>query len=331
MLELSSILPMNKMNTLNKKQKNDHLPYFSVVVPVLNEQDNVAFLHKEILVQMKGLKKSFEIVFVNDGSSDNTLNELKKLKPIKIIDLRKNSGQSAALDAGIKQAKGEIIITLDGDGQNDPADIPNLIKKLDEGFDVVCGWRHKRRDNLTKRFVSHWARLLRSFLVGDGIHDSGCTLRACRKECFEDLDLYGEMHRMIPSLLKWRGFKIAEIKVNHRPRTKGKTKYNWKRTVKGFVDMLEIWFWRKYETRPLHLFGATGLALIGLSFLFLFYLAVRRLFFNYSLSDKIWPLVAITGIITGIQLLAFGLLADLTIKNRTKKDFYKIREIIERS
>lgn len=319
------------MKTLNKKQKDKDLPYYSVVVPVFNEQDNVASLHKEILAQMKSLKKSFEIIFVNDGSIDNTLNELIKLKPIKIIDLRKNSGQSAALDAGIKQAKGEIIITMDGDGQNDPADIPNLLKKLDEGFDVVCGWRYKRKDDLTKRFVSHCARILRGFLVSDGVHDSGCTLRVCKKECFEDLDLYGEMHRMIPSLLKWRGFRISEIKVNHRPRTKGKTKYNWKRTVKGFVDMLEIWFWRKYETRPLHLFGASGIALIGLSSLFTLYLAIRRLFFDYSLSDKIWPLVAITGLITGIQLLIFGLLADLTIKNRIKKDFYKIREIIERN
>ena len=318
------------MQTSNTKEKTGTKTIYSVVVPVYNEDGNVVLLHKEILQVMKKLKESFEIIFVNDGSTDDTLNELKKLKPVKIVDLRKNSGQSAALDAGIKLADGEILITMDGDGQNDPADIPNLLKKLNEGYDVVCGWRHKRKDDFTKRFVSKGARFLRSFLVSDGVHDSGCTLRACHKECFEDLDLYGEMHRMIPSLLKWRGFRMTEIKVNHRPRQKGRTKYNWKRTIKGFLDMLEIWFWRKYESRPLHLFGAAGIALIGLSSLFLLFLAIKRFFFNYSLSDKIWPLIAMTGFITGIQFLIFGLLADLTIKNRNKKNFYKIKEVIEK-
>jgi len=310
-------------------KKNNSKIVYSVVVPVLNEEGNVAPLHKEILLVMKSLKKNFEIIFVNDGSADKTLQNLKKLKPVKIIDLRKNCGQSAALDAGIKASKGEILITLDGDGQNDPADIPELLAKMEEGYDAVCGWRYKRKDNFTKRFISKGAKFLRSLLVSDGVHDAGCTLRVYKRECFEDLDLYGEMHRMIPALLKWRGFKITEIKVNHRPRTRGKTKYNWKRTIKGFLDMLEIWFWRKYENRPLHLFGSLGLLLTIFSSLFLLFLAIKRLFFNYGLSDKIWPLAGMTSFITGIQLLIFGLLANLIIKNRYKKDFYKIREIIE--
>ncbi len=304
-------------------------PYFSFIVPVYNEEENVTPLHKEIVKTAKKLKKPYEIIFVDDGSSDNTLENLKKLSPIKILILRKNSGQSAALDAGIKAAQGKILITLDGDGQNNPADIPKMVNKLN-GFDVVCGWRHKRKDPLAKRFISSGARFFRSFLVADKVHDAGCTLRVYKRECFNGLDLYGEMHRMIPALLAWNGFRLTEIKVNHRSRKKGKTKYSWQRMFKGFLDMVDVWFWRKYQARPLHLFGGAGLFLIGASFLFGLYLVIKRVFFSYGLSDKIWPLVAITGFITGIQLLIFGLLANLIIKTEQKHDFYRVKEIIKK-
>lgn len=305
-------------------------PYFSVIVPLLNEGKNIKNLHQEIVAVMKSLGKPYEIIFVDDGSGDNTLQILKKLKPLKIIRFRKNFGQSAALDAGIKNSQGEIFITLDGDGQNDPNDIPKLLKKLNENYDVVCGWRYQRKDPLGKKIVSKVANYFGSFLVSPGIHDSGCTLRVYKKECFDDLDLYGEMHRLIPALIKWRGFKITEVKVNHKKRQFGKTKYTITRTMKGFLDMFEVWFWRKYENRPLHLFGSLGFFLSFISFVFGIYLVIRRLFFDYGLSDKIWPLVAITGFITGIQFLIFGLLADLIIKNRQRKDFYRIKEIIEK-
>ncbi len=303
---------------------------YSVVVPVFNEAGNVTSLYKEVVDALDKLKKPYEIIFVNDGSTDGTGKKLKKLKPIKIINFRKNFGQSAALDAGIKYAKGEVVITLDGDGQNDPGDIPNLLKKLDDNCDAVCGWRYKRKDTLAKRFISKGAKKLRGFLVKDGVHDAGCTLRVYKKECFEGLDLYGEMHRMIPALLRWRGFKVCEVKVNHRQRTHGETKYNWRRIIKGFIDMLQVWFWRKYENRPLYLFGTTGLALILLSVLTLVALAIARLFAGYSLSDKIWPLVGLGGLIAGIQFLIFGILADLIIKNRSGGRYYNIKEIIER-
>ncbi len=304
-------------------------PYFSFIVPVFNEQDNIAPLHKEIVKTAKKLKKPYEVIFIDDGSSDKTLENLKKLSPVKILVFRKNSGQSAALDAGIKAAQGEILITLDGDGQNDPADIPQMVAELN-GFDVVCGWRHKRKDPPAKRFISSGARFFRSFLVADKVHDAGCTLRVYKRECFSGLDLYGEMHRMIPALLAWNGFRLTEIKVNHRSRKMGKTKYSWQRIFKGFLDMLDVWFWRKYQARPLHLFGGAGLFLIGASSLFGLYLAIRRIFFEYSLSDKIWPLVAITGFITGIQLLIFGLLANLIIKTEQKHDFYRVRKVIKK-
>lgn len=302
---------------------------YSVIVPVYNEEGSVKRLYEEILVEMEKLKSSFEIIFVNDASTDETLQKLHKLSPVTIVDLRKNSGQSAAMDAGIKQSKGEVLITMDGDGQNDPKDIHSLLEKLNQGFDVVCGWRYKRKDSFEKRFVSKGAKFFRKFLVDDGVHDSGCSLRVYRKECFEDLDLYGEMHRMIPALMRWRGFKITEIKVNHRPRQTGVTKYNWKRTFKGFVDMIGVWFWRKYESRPLHLFGSLGVVMMGVSFFGLFSLTILRLFFYYRLSDKIWPLVFLFGFLFGFQMLTTGILADLVIKNRSKKSYYKVRQVVE--
>lgn len=304
--------------------------YYSVIVPAYNEEKNVAKLHGEILAVMNKLKEPFEIIFVNDGSSDKTFEELKELSPVIILDLRRNFGQSVALDAGIKNSKGEIIITMDGDGQNDPADIPNLLKKLNQSYDVVCGWRHERKDSFSKKFISGGAAFLRKFLVNDGVHDAGCTLRVYKRESLKNLDLYGELHRMIPALLRWQGFKITETKVSHRARGGGKTKYSWERTVKGFLDMIGVWFWRKYEGRPLHLFGGAGLFLSFFSFLFGFYLGIKRIFFGYRLSDKIWPQIAISGFLVGIQFVIFGLLADLIIKNRPKKNFYQIREIIRR-
>jgi len=303
-------------------------PQFSIVIPVFNEEGNVLELTQEINMAMKGLG-NFEIIFVNDGSSDNTSEILKKIQGVKIIEFRRNFGQSAALDAGIKQAEGKIIITLDGDGQNDPADIPKLLNKLQEGFDVVCGWRYDRKDDWSKIFVSNVARRLRSVLVDDKVHDAGCTLRVYKRECFTDLDLRGEMHRMIPAILRWRGFSITEDKVNHRRRMSGKSKYGTSRTVKGFLDMMLVWFTRKYDSRPLHLFGTIGLILIFFSTLLLLTLALMRIFYEYHLSDKIWPLAGMLGFLTGVQLLVSGILADLIIKNNTKGRSWMIKDVLE--
>lgn len=306
------------------------MPKISVVVPVFNEEKNIATLYKEILASVKKISPSFEIIFVDDGSTDETFKVLEKLSPIKVIRFRKNFGQSAALDAGIKEAKGDIVITLDGDGQNDPNDFPMLVSELEKGYDVVCGWRYKRKDTFMKKFVSRGAYFLRGFLVRDEIHDAGCSLRAYKKECFEDFNLYGELHRMIPALLRWRGFKIAEVKVNHRPRLFGKTKYNWKRTMKGFLDMIYIWFWRKYYARPLHLFGGMGLVFMMAGAAILGLLFVLRIFYSYSLSDKIWPIAGFVSIMIGIQFLMTGLLASQFVDmSRSKK--YFIEKVVSRS
>lgn len=308
------------------KQKNNIK--YSVIIPVYNEEGSVNKLHKEIVSVMKEIGQPYEILFVNDASNDNTKNNTKKLSPVKLITLRKNSGQSKALDIGIKNSEGEVLITLDGDGQNDPKDIPALLKKLSQGYDTVCGWRHERKDSLSKRFFSRGARFLRKFLVDDGIHDSGCTLRVYKKECFEDLNLQGEMHRMIPAMIRWKGFRITEIKVNHRSRVHGVTKYNWTRGVKGLLDMIQVWFWRKYELRPLHLFGSLGLFLIIFSLILLFILVLLRAFYSYHLSDKIWPLVGVTGFLAGIQLFIFGILADIIIRSNPKDNSYLIKDIV---
>lgn len=305
----------------------------SVVVPLYNEEGNVRKLHQKIVEACRNLGKSFEIIFVDDGSTDATAKECEGLSPLKLIKFRKNFGQTAAFDAGIKNAKGEVIITMDGDLQNDPSDIKLLLDEMEKGFDVVSGWRWQRKDSLGKKIFSRGANLLRKILVKDNIHDSGCSLKAYKKECFEDVDLFGEMHRFIPAILELQGFKVGEVKVSHHPRRHGKTKYNWKRAIKGLVDMVSVWFWRKYANRPLHLFGGGGIFFSLLGFLILVWMAVEKIFFRESLSEKIWPLIGVFMGLVGIQLFIFGLLADISIKNYYKNRHrmnYSIKEISER-
>jgi len=304
----------------------------SIVVPVFNEEGNVKKLHAEIAETLNKLGRSYEIIFVNDGSRDKTLENCRGLKPLKVISFRRNFGQTASLDAGIKEAKGEMIITMDGDLQNDPRDIPRLLKKMkEEGCDVVSGWRKNRKDTFSKKFISHGAERLRKFLINDGIHDSGCTLKAYRRECFDNVNLMGEMHRFIPATLAISGFKVCELEVNHRPRVHGVTKYNYKRTIKGFLDILGVWFWMKYASRPLHLFGGVGLISFLLGGLLLILLFIARIFYAYGLSDKVWPLLAIFFMMVGIQLFVSGLIADIMVKNRYRGKYmnYSIKEVIE--
>lgn len=289
--------------------------YLSIIVPVFNEEKNVAQLHQEIKEVCQQLNRPYEIIFIDDGSTDGTRENLKQLKDLTIVCLRKNLGQTAALDIGFKLAQGEIVVTLDGDGQNDPADIPRLLAKLAQGYEVVCGWRWPRRDPLMKRFISRGANFLRKFLINDHIHDSGCSLKAFQRYCLEDLELHGQMHRFIPGLLMIKGFRVGEVKVNHRPRLHGQSKYYWDRIIKGMIDMIGVWFWKKYSDRPLHLFGGSGLLLTGLGFILGIYLAIARLFFGFSLQNRIWPLICVFMILFGVQLFVTGLLADIAVKS----------------
>lgn len=312
--------------------ENNEKLYLSVIVPLLNEEDNVQELHKRIREACEGIGKPYEIIFINDGSTDKTVENCRGLHPLKLINFRKRFGQTAGFDAGIKMARGEIIITMDGDLQNDPADIKLLLAEMDKDFDVVSGWRAKRKDPLSKKIFSRGANMLRKILIHDKIHDSGCSLKAYRRECFHDVDLFGEMHRFMPAILELQGYKVSEVVVSHHPRIHGVTKYNWKRGMKGFVDMLSIWFWRKYAHRPLHLFGGSGILFAILGTLVLVWMAAEKIFFGASLSEKIWPMMGVFFIMIGIQLFIFGLLADIMIKNYYKERKtmnYSIKEIIE--
>ncbi len=287
----------------------------SVVVPVYNEEGNIAKLHREIRETCDKAGYDYEIIFVNDGSSDRTDEICRTLRPLKYIQFRKNFGQTAAMDAGIKAATKEFIATLDGDGQNDPADIPHMVDHLMENdLDVVSGWRKNRKDTLMKRFTSRGANFLRFLLVHDGIHDSGCSLKIYRRECFAGVNLYGEQHRFIPAILQMKGFSVGEVVVNHRPRTSGKTKYNWRRTIKGFVDMISVWFWHKYASRPLHLLGSLGLlfgVLGGGCGIWSVVLFLR----GYKMSNNIIPpILTVFFVIIAILMFVFGLMSEMMMK-----------------
>lgn len=316
------------MQAENETKKTE----ISVVVPVFNEEDNVEKLHTKIKEECAKLGRTFEIIFINDGSTDRTAEKCRNLSPLRLINFRKNYGQTAAFDAGFQAARGEVVITMDGDLQNDPADIVKLLEKMDEGFDVVSGWRFERKDSLSKKIFSRGANLLRKVFMQDKIHDSGCSLKAYKRECFEDLELFGEMHRFIPALLEIDGFKVGEVKVSHHPRISGVTKYNWKRAFKGFVDMVSIWFWRKFANRPLHLFGASGMVLSFLGGMILVWMFVEKVFWGESIGERIWPMIGVMLVLVGVQLFISGLLADILIKNYFKAKNhrgYNIREIIE--
>lgn len=305
----------------------------SIVVPVLNEEGNVAELHREIKEVCEREHYDYEIIFINDGSSDRTDEICRTLVPLKYICFQKNFGQTAAMDAGIKAAKKEYIVTMDGDLQNDPNDIPMMLDYLIENkLDVVSGWRKHRHDTFMKRFISRGANLLRYLLVHDGIHDSGCSLKAYRRACFKGMNLYGEQHRFIPALLKIKGYTVGEVVVNHRARTAGKTKYTWSRTIKGFVDMISVWFWKKFASRPLHLLGGLGMVCIMIGFgCAIWSLVIYCMGFKMS-NNLIPPLLTIFFFIIGMLMFVFGLMSEMLMKiyYGVKVDVpYNIKEVVE--
>lgn len=306
----------------------------SFIIPVYNEVENIAKLHAEIKAAGESLGSAYEIIFIDDGSTDGTYKVLKQLSPVKVIRMRSNFGQTSAMDAGIKEAQYPYIVTLDGDLQNDPADVPAMITYLeDHDLDVVSGWRKDRKDPFSKKFVSRVANLLRSILVEDGIHDSGCTLKVYRRECFEHQDLYGEMHRFIPALLKMRGFLIGEIPVRHRPRVAGKTKYNFKRTLKGLVDMMMIWYWNRYGMRPFHFLGSIGIFIMVFSF-FSGLMALKEFFQGQDMSETFWPMFTLLSFLIGIQFFILGFISDMLMKTyygQTGQRAYTIKEIVVKS
>ncbi|MCX9082809.1 MAG: glycosyltransferase family 2 protein [Candidatus Methanoperedens sp.] len=309
----------------------------SIVVPFYNEEENIEILHSELSDILKKMERKYIIIFIDDGSTDNTFKNMQKVREkdnnVKIIKFRKNFGQTAALKAGFDLAQGDIVISMDGDLQNDPADIPKLVEKIEkEDYDVVCGWRADRKDTISKKVTSKFANLLRKMTTGEVIHDSGCTFRAYKIKCVKGLDLYGEIHRYIPAMLLWRGYKIGEEKVKHHPRKFGKTKYGLLRIGKGFLDLIVISFWQKYSVRPIHVFGGLGL-LLGISGTLIGgSMGVERLLFGKSLSDRPLFLLAVLMVIIGVQFIVSGILADIMLKvyyGQNERKNYLTEKVIE--
>jgi glycosyltransferase involved in cell wall biosynthesis len=294
--------------------------WLSIVVPVFNEAENLRPLHEEITRAMQG-RFDYEVIYVDDGSTDDSADRLMEIvrgdTRTKLICFRRNFGQTAALSAGFRHAKGQIIVPLDGDGQNDPADIPRLIEKLQDGFDIVSGWRKDRHDNpVTRTLPSRIANWLIGRITGVRLHDYGCTLKAYRAESLAPIRLYGEMHRFIPALASWGGEKITEIEVNHRPRTRGKTKYGLNRMFKVVLDLITIKFLSSFSTKPIYVFGGLGgICLLG-SFLSGLAVLYYKLIHTPSLPMNRNPLLIISLILmtTAIQFVLMGLLAEIMVR-----------------
>jgi glycosyltransferase involved in cell wall biosynthesis len=311
----------------------------SLIIPVYNEADNLAELYEELAAAMDTLGRSYEIIFVDDGSGDGSWPVLKGLQKrdgrVRIIRLRRNFGQTAALTAGFDHARGEIIISLDADLQNDPADIPRLIHKLEEGFDLVSGWRRNRRDRFfSRRVPSAVANWLISRITHVRLHDYGCTLKAFRREVIKNIKLYGELHRFIPAIASHMGVAIAEVQVNHRPRRHGKSKYNIFRFTRVILDTLTVKFLLTYSTRPLQIFGFIGMVSGALGFLISLWLSYQRLFLNKSLAERPLLFLGVLLIVIGFQFITLGLLAEIMVRayhESSGKAIYFIREVIDSS
>jgi len=309
----------------------------SVLIPVYNEAPNLEPLHHELTATLGAWGRSYELLFVDDGSTDGSAEALGVIHArdphVRVIRFRRNFGQTAAFAAGFAHARGEVIVTADGDLQNDPRDIPALVARLEEGHDIVCGWRRDRKDRwLTRRVPSMIANRLISWATGVELHDYGCSLKAFRAEVVKPLRLYGEMHRFIPAIASDQGVAIDEMVVNHRPRQAGRSKYGLGRTVRVVLDLLTVKFLLSYSTRPLQIFGMVGLVMGGAGVLVTLWLAYVRLFALQSIGDRPLLLLGILLIFTGVQLLTLGLLAELqarTYHESQNKPIYVIREILE--
>jgi glycosyltransferase involved in cell wall biosynthesis len=298
-------------NSVNK-------PYISVIIPSFNEIQSLPVLMGELQIALKGHHYTFEIIIVNDGSIDGTREYLDQLaendKSVKVIHLRKNSGQTSAMMAGIDFAQGEIIIPIDADLQNDPADIPLLLQKIDEGFDVVSGWRKHRKDNpLFRTLPSKIANIIIQLITGVSLHDYGCTLKAYRREIIKDIRLYGEMHRFIPVYAKQSGAKVTEVPVNHRARTHGKSKYGLERTIKVILDLMVIQFFQAYFQRPIYIFGSFGLISFFLSFITFITMIYYKYYGGKSFIETPLPLLAILFILIGILSIFMGFIAQMSM------------------
>jgi glycosyltransferase involved in cell wall biosynthesis len=307
----------------------------SVVIPVYNEEENVPLLYEKLREALDPLKQEYEILFVDDGSTDRTLSMLDVIRAkdnhIVVLSLRRNFGQTAAFAAGFDFARGDVIVTMDGDLQNDPADIPKLLERIKD-HDLVSGWRKKRKDPFfTRRLPSIMANWLISNVTGVTLHDYGCSLKAYRRDVIKNLKLYGEMHRFIPAVASWYGVRIAEVETVHHPRTRGKSKYGISRTIKVVLDLITVKFLQSFSTKPIQFFGPVGVLSGLLGFLILLSLSMDKLFKGRDIGGRPLLLLGALLVIVGIQLIGMGLLGEMLVRvyhESQKKPIYVIKKIL---
>ena len=312
-------------------------PDISIVIPVFNEAENLEELHRELAGALQKTGRPFDVILIDDGSTDSSWAVLRSLQQkdgrVKLIRLRRNFGQTAALAAGFDHARGEIIVSLDADLQNDPNDIPSLIQKIDQGYDIVSGWRRSRKDKFfSRRVPSVIANTLISRLTRVRLHDYGCTLKAFRSEVIKNVKLYGELHRFIPAIASQLGVRISEVEVNHRPRKHGKSKYSIFRFTKVILDMMTVKFLLSYSTRPLQIFGLLGLGSGLLGFLISLWLSYQRLVLKVSVANRPLLLLGVLLIVIGIQFITLGLMAEIMVRvyhESSGKTIYVVREVID--
>lgn len=304
----------------------------SIIIPVYNEFKSLKELHGRLTKTLSSLNKTYEIIFVDDGSTDDTFKTLKELSDIKIIKLKRNFGQTIALATGIKKAQGDIIITMDGDLENEPEDIPLLLSKIEEGYDVVSGWRKNRWENskITRKIPSAMANRLLSRVSGVKINDAGCTLKVYKKELFDNLSFSGDMHRLFLAYMAKQGAKIAEIPINYTPRKHGKSNYGISRTLDVIVDVIAFYFFEKFHNKPFRFFGAIGMFSFLASFLSFALMIILRLAYKITFIETPLPTLAVTFGIVGFQLVLMGLIAELIHRtnkeNHQNSDYYIKKE-----
>jgi glycosyltransferase involved in cell wall biosynthesis len=306
----------------------------SVVVPLLNEEHSLETLHAEIVAALDARSDEFEVVFVDDGSSDGSMSVLTRLHDempnVVVVHLRRNFGKAAALQAGFLEARGDVVVTIDADLQDDPAEIPKLLAKLDEGFDLVSGWKTRRNDPVLRRMFSRMFNWATGVVSGVKLHDVNCGLKAYRAEVLQGMRLYGELHRFIPVLAAYRGYRVAEIPVNHRPRQHGRSRYGPERYLRGFFDLLSVTFMGRYRHRPLHLFGGVGALMGAVGFVILTYLTVIW-FWGHGIGHRPLLTLGVLLVVVGIQFVSLGLLSELITSQHEERmdERERIEQLVE--
>jgi glycosyltransferase involved in cell wall biosynthesis len=325
----------NKQSNYNNQDSDNSVAKYkfqkvSVLVPLFNEEESLKKLANQISNVFDKISPDYEILFVDDGSTDNSLKVIKELSrtnnKIRYISFRKNYGKSAALNVGFKGASGDVVVTMDADLQDDPSEIPSLLAELQKGFDLVSGWKKKRHDPFIKKYSSRFFNYVTKIMSGIKIHDFNCGLKAYKKAVIKSISIHGELHRYIPVLADWKGFKVSEVIVKHHPRKYGKTKFGISRFFKGFIDLITVIFTTRYIQRPLHFFGMLGVISFIIGFVIDAYLSILWLLDKIHLSNRPILFLGTVLIIVGVQLFSLGLIGEMLVHNNKKEDSYGIKE-----